>query len=390
MSNEYTIKLGDSAVLLKQIESNSIDLVATDPPYGISFMGKDWDKTLPPPEIWKECFRILKPGATALIMTGSRLDCLSRLCIMLEDIGFETSHNALIWANRKGYPKGLDISQGIDKKLGCKRKVIGTRKLTGTAKIKGMQGCATAGKGIKKEATYGIREELEVTAPSSKEAIQYDGWFSHAKIKPAFEFILRVRKPIDGEGEVDNILKWGVGGVNIKRCKLPIEDEDIGKPNIQEDGRMPANIISTGGAMNEGNKYFDIDKWALQNNITEDGWVEVAESGILHFPKPSTSEKNIGIDEGVNDHPTCKPVRLFSFLCALFCPVGGTVVDPFMGSGTTGVGAIQTGNNFIGFELSPEYYAIAQKRLDFEQNLKYNNTMKKQLTLCDFEEEIEP
>ncbi len=159
-------------------------------------------------------------------------------------------------------------------------------------------------------------------------------------------------------------------------------------------GRYPANLLCTEDALGEGSRYFDVDAWAAEHGFAEDGWAEAAAAGMLQVPKPSRAEKNAGCeglpekikprlegdtrpchrDDGLsfdghehymarNPHPTCKPVRLFAYLAEFLCPAGGTMLDPFAGSGTTGVAAVQSGRSFIGCELSDEYAAIAEARI---------------------------
>ena len=119
-----SILLGDSQQRLKSVPDNSIDLMVTDPPYGIGFMGKDWDKALPKVEIWKECLRVLKPGAFAFVMCGTRQDVLSRMIAGLETAGFRVDFTSLYWTYASGFPKAHHISRALDKKAGAERLVI--------------------------------------------------------------------------------------------------------------------------------------------------------------------------------------------------------------------------------------------------------------------------
>ena len=130
MKTFYRLIQGDCIKILKGLDADSIDCVVTDPPYGISFMGKKWDKALPPKEAFKEMFRVLKPGALAFVMSSPRQDVLCRMMLMLEDVGFELKQSPIWWCYASGFPKAYDVSKGIDKKLGKKRKIIGTDKGT--------------------------------------------------------------------------------------------------------------------------------------------------------------------------------------------------------------------------------------------------------------------
>ena len=115
--NNLTLKQGDSLKLLKNIESNSIDLLCTDPPYAINFMGKNWDKALPPIDIFKECLRVLKPGAFAFVMSSVRSDVSSRMILLLEEAGFDIAYSPIYWTYSSGFPKGYNMGQSAEKKL---------------------------------------------------------------------------------------------------------------------------------------------------------------------------------------------------------------------------------------------------------------------------------
>lgn len=327
----HKVVTADCLDWLREAEENSVDMIATDPPYGLAFMGKSWDKALPNPEVWRECLRVLKPGGAALVMSGVRLDCLWRVCRDLEEAGFELAQTCLSWIYRSGFPKGSDLSKMADKRAGA----------------------------------YPLASDLS-------------GWFTRGKVKPAYELIIWARKPISEGSEFDNVVKHGTGGVNCGRCMIPFGEDgawekkigykassychvtedggdntrpwvrervsaglpvSVGTPNPA--GRFPANVLCSDGALGEGSKYFDIDAW----------WA-------LQTPKASRREKSPG-----NNHPTVKPVKLFAFLLSMFCPEGGTVLDPFCGSGTTGVAAKQQGFQFIGVEMNPEYAEIARARI---------------------------
>lgn len=118
----------DCLIVMQSISDKSIDMVCTDPPYGINFMGKDWDKALPNPDVWSECFRILKPGGSAVVMSGARLDCLWRVCQDLELAGFELAQTAFFWMYNTGFPKGTDLSKAADERAGGERSCKGTEK----------------------------------------------------------------------------------------------------------------------------------------------------------------------------------------------------------------------------------------------------------------------
>ena len=158
---------GDNLQAMPALAAASVDLVATDPPYGISFMGKAWDKALPDPQTWAECYRVLKPGGSAVVMSGARLDCLWRMCRDLEAAGFELEQTALFWCYRSGFPKGGDLSKMADARAGAEREVTGV--------------CHRQGR------RSGILGEVvdiahETSLPATPLAVALDGWFTKGKV----------------------------------------------------------------------------------------------------------------------------------------------------------------------------------------------------------------
>lgn len=250
------------------------------------------------------------------------------------------------------------------------------------------------------------------TAPATPEAVEWDGWHSGSvPLKPSAEQILWVTKPAEPGPARLNVLKWGVGAVNVAECRVPTEDKWTGgecnsgpgtslrgsvdgtlntsRSSSHAQGRYPSNLLVSSRALGDDSKYGDLDAWARERGLSDE-WLDAALSaGVLRVPKPSRSEKNAGC-EGLeetfrptrdggpdarsvntdkrgaicrNGHPTCKPVTLMAFLCTLACPRAGVVLDPFLGSGTTAVAAVQSGMHFIGIEREPEYVAIAEARI---------------------------
>jgi len=376
----YNIICGDSKEKLKEIEDNSIDMIATDPPYGIAFMLSKWDKALPDKEIWEECLRVLKPGASAMIMSGARLDCLWRICADLENSGFELGQTSFFWMYKSGFPKGQDMSKRADKLAGKEREVVGKNPNHREISKKDY------GNG---HNVVNIAEDSngDITEPSTDLAKELDGIFSKGKIKPSWEIIIWARKPTIST-DYENQIAYGVGGINCGKCMVPWIDENdkgdvtrwqgtfnsifLGNDFInnskvgKEIGRFPANTICTDNALGNNSKYFDVDKWAEENDVKEDeDWFNALESGVIQIPKASKKEKNEGCEE--NKHATVKPVKLFSYLIALMVPKDNCIVlDPFCGSGTTGVAAIKNNQNFIGIDLSEEYCEIAKARCENE------------------------
>ena len=383
---KFGIVNADCLEAMKKLPDNFIDAVVTDPPYGLSFMGKDWDHGVPGVAFWKEALRITKPGGHIVAFGGSRT--YHRLTCAIEDAGWEI-RDCLGWLYSSGFPKSMDISKAIDKKLGAKRtEVIGTRHRN----VKPYDDS----NGWNENNTSG---DYQYMAPASEEAKKWDGWGTC--LKPAFEPIVLARKPVEGT-VADNVLKYGVGGLNIEECRVPFEsDEDkaSAKPQgkatskvgalaggVENDrerteftpkevsGRFPANIIHDGsdgvlevfpdnvkgGTWNttKGARHFNNNGAAT--DFENHGGDKSTGSAARFFYCAKASKKEKGKD---NIHPTVKPIALMEYLVKLIAPKGSIVLDPFMGSGSTGVAAIKLGRRFIGMEKEPEYFKIAEKRL---------------------------
>jgi len=383
--NEYAksaVLCGDSEEVLKQYPDNSIDCMVTDPPYGYGFMGLEFDKDVPVSPLWRECLRVLKPGAFAFIMSAPRQDVLGRMIVNLTDAGFKTDFTSLYWTYASGFPKAGNIGKRTEK------------------------------------------EELQ-------------GAYAGFQPKPAVEVILVCMKPLSEKTYVDQAMKNGKGVTWLDDARIPTSEEyaintfDNGaKPfggavgekytgRKETSGRFPANLICSDDVLNDGverkagvavrrnvghskggnvhyaegskdaemrtdvgygdsgsySRYFDLDKWANQ-------------LPFLITPKASKREKNEGLDgfetkktnDGrakeidnafqrgstlrANNHPTCKPLKLMSYLITLGSRPGDTILEPFMGSGTTCLAAKNLGREFIGIEREEEYFKIAEARLN--------------------------
>ena len=326
--------------VLKGLEDNSIDSVVSDPPYGLSqistqvfnecmlkwctddrsfmpsskgFMGKSWDSFVPPPSLWDEVYRVLKPGGHALIFAGSRTQDLMGLSLRLA--GFEL-RDCIQWIYGSGFPKSLNIGKQLE---------------------------------------------------------EWEGWGT--ALKPAYEPALLVRKPFRGS-VAQNVLEYGVGGIYVDGCKVgdeiikngkgvmsgatpivPLKEDFIGTSRV---GRWPSNILLNESIKEEWAKYFYCAKPSREER----------EKGLDVFQE-SISGVGALRDEGrsklrrKNIHPTVKPIDLMRYLCRLITPPGGTTLDPFMGSGSTGIGAIKEGFDFIGIEREEEYFEIAKARIEY-------------------------
>ena len=332
---------GDSLKVLRQYGDNTLDGMTSDPPYGYSFMGKDWDQALPDQKIWEECLRVMKPGTFGFVMSAPRQDVMSRMIISLEDAGFKVNFTPIFWAYASGFPKAGNTSKLVDKKLGCEREVIGEGTFGGMDKYgkdNGYRG---------KEYTNKFRS----SKPLSDQAKELDGSYLGFQPKPAVEVILTVMKPLSEKNYLDQAMKDGKGVTWLDDCRIPhTSQKDMensnhaksfndkpkfngldyanGKPgytsNTQTnmDGRMPANLLVSDDVLNDGkttksnsggirkagselgqasgwndhtnkdtikneihdsgsfSRYFDLDAWSSQFLIVE---------------KPSRSEKEAGL-----------------------------------------------------------------------------------------------
>jgi len=297
------LKLGDCLDKLKEIPDNSVDSIVTDPPYGLKFMSKKWDYDVPSVEVWTECLRVLKPGGHLLSFSGSRT--YHRMAVRIEDAGFEI-RDQIMWIYGSGFPKGK------------------------------------------------------------------------AQLKPAHEPIVMARKP------------GPIKPLNIDDCRIEYKDD---KPHSVSTIRE-----------NEGNSwnkdYIRTQDWVpneigrYPSNLIIDEEIDEIWKKYFYSPKASKKDRDEGLDEfkehkiyentssdnhsfshlGVaykcvrkNNHPTVKPTQLMYYLIKLVTPKGGVVLDPFMGSGSTGKAAVRGGFNFIGIEKEEEYIKISEARIEYER-----------------------
>ena len=397
--------LGDNIEHLKAMPDNSVDSVVTDAPYGLGkspdpmkllqdwldhgyhevkgsgFMGKKWDAFVPQPLFWKEVFRVLKPGGHVLCFFGTRTYDWGVMAMRLA--GFEV-RDCIQWVYGSGFPKSMDISKAIDKQAGAEREVVGS-KVTNTG-IQGGNFSNKSGSGI-----------VDITAPATEEAKQWDGWGT--ALKPANEPIVLARKPISEGTVADNVLKWGTGGLNIDGCRVEFQsDKDLksatfgrgtdimggnyvgathssGRTNIEADplGRFPANLIHDGS--DEVTSLFPDTKSGKMKQHIEGGEFNVygkqyprdvetiGDSGsaarFFYYAKASKKERG-----EYNKHPTVKPVALMRYLTKLVNPPGGVCLDPFGGSGSTAVGWKMDGVDGIYMEMDEESYNTAVRRVE--------------------------
>ena len=353
-----------------------VDSIVTDPPYELGFMGKKWDSSgiAYNWETWSLCLDLLKSGGHLLSFGGSRT--YHRMAVAIEDGGFEI-RDQIMWLYGSGFPKSLNIGKAVDKRNGVQGDVIGTRKVTSSdiGQNSGWNHLNTD------RGDYEYREIMN----------KYEGWGT--ALKPAHEPIVLARKPISEKTITDNVLKHGTGGINIDGCRVG-----------NELGRFPANVMHDGseevvskfpqtgkfGSVKPIDKQKTNDVFGKYNEVKEFQAYDDEGSAARFFycPKASKKERNFGLIDledkqysfdgrkkeienpfqrnksvAKNNHPTVKPIKLMQYLCRLITPKGGTVLDPFMGSGTTGLACKNEGFDFIGIEKEEEYFEIAKARL---------------------------
>ena len=330
----YDIHLGNCLEVLKGIPGNSVDSIVTDPPYGLTanknggsgvasinlespygrarigtgngaggFMGMKWDNDVPPVEVWAECLRVLKPGGYLLAFAGTRTQ--HRMAVRIEDAGFEI-RDMIAWVYGSGFPKSRNISQ-MD-----------------------MNG---------------------------EDAERWQGWGT--ALKPALEPITVARKPFKGTVAA-NVMEWGTGAINIDWCRIGVADWGSRPP------RTPNEILGGGKGTNltASQAPDGMGRWPA--NLIHDGSDEPTEmlgdaSRFFYCAKASRKDRG-----EANTHPTVKPTDLMAYLCRLVTPPGGVVLDPFMGSGSTGKAAMREGFRFIGIEMDESYLKIAEARIAHE------------------------
>ena len=435
----FKLYQGDNLENLKKLPDNSVDSVVTDPPYGISFMNRKWDYDVPSVELWKEVYRVLKPGGHLLSFGGTRT--YHRMVVNIEDAGFEI-RDQIMWLYGSGFPKSLNIGKAVDKLQGNERKEI-----------------------------------CKITKGQS----DWEGWGT--ALKPANEPICVARKPLSEKTVAKNVLKWGTGGINVDGCRIGTTDTynykngpkgnsfSVGKEpdgkrtepvEMNPEGRFPANLIfecicdevikgekgeprigrvgkdcdngiyegagwkkdiegkwfndkgdihtnpdcpcrmldeQSGVSKSIGNKYEGKDTNTKFPRIGNVGRQKTyADKGgasrFFYQAKVSKKERNMGLDgfedkekignlsdvvsdsklKVKNNHPTVKPINLMTYLCRLVTPKNGIVLDPYMGSGSTGISALLEGFRFVGMEMDEEYIKIAESRIEnFE---KYRELLK--------------
>jgi len=380
---------GDCLDLMKTLADNSIDAIVTDPPYGLEFMGKEWDKGVPALEFWVEMLRILKPGGHLLSFSGTRT--YHRMAVNIEDAGFEI-RDMIEWLYGSGFPKSLNIGKAVDKLQGNEREDLGEApKLGGRTGKNPYQS--------EDDNFNGENNKDRITKGTS----EWEGWGT--SLKPSHEPICMARKPLEkGLTVAENCLKWGTGGINIDESRVESNEKILSqhsstgvgftgnkdykfKREYQTQGRFPANLIhdnseevrecfpeSKDGVAKEPNgKQMERSIYGKTKTLGRE--VGFGGSGnasrffksIIYQAKASKSERGLS-----NNHPTVKPTALMEYLINMVSKENAIVLDPFGGSCTTAIACLNTKRKYICMEKDDAYYEIGLKRvLDW---LKKNET----------------
>jgi len=396
----YSLIHGDCREVLQQFKDNTIDALGTDPPYGLSFMNRSWDKEIPGPDYWAEILRVMKPGAYGVVMGGSRTH--HRLGCVLEDSDFEI-RDCIMWIYGSGFPKSQNVALMIDKHAGHKNR----GRAIPTAST--YQACDIDRQNKLESNVVGKYQPIEDLAK------EWDDYGTN--IKPAYEPIFLIRKPLIGT-VAQNIIEYGVGALNIDACRIGTETvpsnlfTDGAKPfgngagheyeTVVQQGRFPANVCHDGS--DEVLELFpevktkeritkctrsDNEIYGKANSITDYYIIGGNPARFFYCSKASQKEREAGLHERDpinvtdgrnkptdnpyqrgktqrrNTHTTVKPISLCRWLSRLICPINGTLLDPFAGSGSFGCAAVQEGFNWIGIEFEEESVMISEARIEY-------------------------
>ena len=414
---------GNNAEVLRQYPDSHFDAIITDPPYGIEFLGKAWDNHTGAIETWQECLRVLKPGGHLLAFSAART--YHNLATNIESVGFEI-RDQLMWIYSSGFPKAQDVGKSIERRQG-RRANANTGDKWENASGKNSTGvntttCRTCERnnviiGHQFHCDNSLCDMRERLKPAQN---QWAGW--KTALKPGHEPIVMARKPMKGS-TIDCVLEHGVGALNIDATRIPFQDAKDYKSSLGFNSKY-AGIVGDGGPLFQGqdaaDRKKDIPQAGKRTASFSFGHIEPQSGGdgspefeanpkgrypsnvmgdILDYqkyfycPKVSRRERHVGFEQSHiptnsngmmsrdaqgqlvnnytankpsvgNNHPTVKPVALMRYLIQLVTPKNSIVLDPFMGSGSTGMAACELGHTFVGIDLDPAYVEIAQKRIE--------------------------
>ena len=386
---------GDSIKELKKFPDNYFHSVVTDAPYGLSIMGKKWDYDVPSVELWQEVFRVLKEGGYLLCFAGTRTQ--HRMAVNIEDAGFEI-RDMIAWVYGSGFPKSHNIGRAVDKLQGNEREIYNKPIAYPDSDCWGVP---NKNKPLKKTMFQaGSRKMSGGFVEDTKGTSEWEGWGT--ALKPALEPITMARKPFKGT-VANNVLKNGVGGINIDDCRVETTDkweqqtnglEQIQRKNAEQGfrpknyyedkkviskthtkGRFPANLIHDGSdevkdLLEGSSRFFYCAKASkqdrnegLEKTARKEGFEDKKLKGVNASPRENSGKiKDLSLHK--NNHPTVKPTDLMRYLVRLVTVKNGIVLDCFMGSGSTGKACALEGVNFVGIDLDKDYCKIAKARID--------------------------
>ena len=401
------LRHGDMRDVLPTIEADSVHSVVTDPPYHLTpaaiqelghpswngntqrqrsgragFMGKQWDggSIAFDPDTWRAVHRVLKPGGFLLSFGGTRTQ--HRMICAIEDAGFEI-RDVIAWIYGSGFPKSLDISKAIDRAAGAEREVIAPHPMP----------AANGKRFLSVDGGCGLGGDCDITAPATAAARQWNGWGT--ALKPAMELICVARKPLSERTVAANVLRHGTGGINVDACRVAT-GESLARPygggneiygtfamergtvtGADSLGRWPANLCHDGSPEVEAAfaAFGERDSRPVNpegigvsgsgqprgmfgiGSTVQTGYYDTGTASRFFYSAKATSA-----DRADSRHPTVKPIDLIRWLTRLVTPPGGTVLDPFAGSGTTGEAAMLEGCDAILIEREAEHAADIQHR----------------------------
>ncbi|MDW5499756.1 site-specific DNA-methyltransferase [Pseudomonas lundensis] len=364
----YQLNVGRCEDVLRCMADSSVDAIVTDPPYGLSFMGHKWDYQVPTVDQWAECLRVLKPGGHLLAFGGART--YHRLAVNIEDAGFEI-RDQLMWIYGSGFPKSKNLTgehQGMGTALKPAHEpiVMARKPLVSTVEGNVVQ----FGTGALNIDLCRVSTEETLTGGAG-------GLLSHVRDE---------KEPDCGEWKSDQLGRWPANVLHDGSEEVITEFPQNAGARAPVKGTEPTTNGFSGPVKFGGM----IDRVASYNNGDQG-----SAARFFYCAKVSKSERDEGMDRflpftasdmtggrkegsaGINDpragagrtggarnnHPTVKPVELMRYLCRLITPVGGVVLDPFMGSGSTGKAALLEGFGFIGVELDPDHLTTAAARI---------------------------
>ena len=367
----HTLTCGDCIEVMRGLPDNSVDAVVTDPPYGIGFMGKGWDCAVPGEDFAVEALRVLKPGGHLIAFAATRT--VHRLAVAIEDAGFEI-RDQIAWLQWQGFPKSLDVSKAIDQHHGAERAVVGRGQSGKNAIMGGLSGSE-------------IGSGDDITAPATADAKKWEGWGT--ALKPSQEPAILARKPLEGT-VAENVLRWGVGGLNIDGCRYAYGDPAWPGPQDNDDTKRSAGVSPSKRSAygkfradsGEGREFFgghDLGRWPANIYQCPKASRSEREAGCEDLPGKSGAaavERKAGTagvdnpragagrtaDQVKNHHPTVKPTALMRWLVRLVTPPGAVVLEPFCGSGTTLIAAELEGVTCWAIEREPAYCDIIRAR----------------------------